>query len=185
MTEIKCAYCGTQVWVFPSHLESKRYCSRTCQTLGRKRPLKERFEEKFVKKGSDECWLWDAAKTARGYGRISVRPSSWMPAHRASWEIYRGPIPEGMHVLHHCDTPACVCPEHLFIGTHADNMADMAAKGRAGGKKGENNSNAKLTEVQVLEIRASTETPAKLGKKYGVTRENIYQIISRKRWAEI
>lgn len=75
------------------------------------------------------CWLWTAAKTPDGYGKLGIR--CYMEyAHRLSWEMHRGPIPAGMLVLHRCDTPSCVNPAHLFIGTQFDNMQDMVAKGR-------------------------------------------------------
>ena len=90
--------------------------------------LWERFHEKYVPVTETGCWIWTRSK-CRGYGRISYNGTGKM-AHRISWEIHCGPIPEGMLVLHKCDVPACVNPEHLFLGTYKDNTQDAIKKGR-------------------------------------------------------
>lgn len=77
-----------------------------------------------------ECWLWSGAPTSTGYGKLAFPGGGWQSAHRFSWELHNGPVPDGLQVLHHCDVPLCVNPSHLFLGTHLDNMADMRAKGR-------------------------------------------------------
>ena len=82
-----------------------------------------------VAKG-DGCWLWTGGKNNLGYGRFYVRQVLWR-AHRVAWILERGEIPVGLWVLHHCDNPSCVRPDHLFLGTPKDNTADMYAKGRA------------------------------------------------------
>lgn len=79
------------------------------------------------------CWLWSAGRGGMGYGVVVVGAGK-KPAHRASYEFHVGPIPPGAHVCHRCDTPLCIRPDHLFLGSHADNMADMAAKNRAGSR---------------------------------------------------
>lgn len=89
---------------------------------------KDRFLEGFAQNGLSACWLWTKAKS-RGYGSLSVN-NRRVTATRYSWELFVGPIPKGMFVLHSCDTPACVNPKHLFLGTHQDNMDDMVKKGR-------------------------------------------------------
>lgn len=87
-----------------------------------------RFEERIDKSG--ECWIWTGSYSPSGYGRAS-RGLKKVRAHRAAYELYVGPITDGLHVLHKCDNPACVNPAHLFLGTHLDNMRDMETKGRA------------------------------------------------------
>lgn len=90
--------------------------------------LEERFHDKYIPEPNSGCWLWIANANRTGYGCLS--DSKQRLAHRISWEIHRGPIPEGLYVLHKCDVPICVNPEHLFLGTHQDNMDDMVRKGR-------------------------------------------------------
>lgn len=79
---------------------------------------------------SGDCWLWMGAREGFGYGVFSIGTGRTVGAHRYSWQSTRGEIPSGMFVCHHCDVPACVRPDHLFLGTHTDNMVDMVKKGR-------------------------------------------------------
>lgn len=112
----------------------------------------KRFWDK-VKKG-DHCWSWTGAATTKGYGRININ-GRLVLAHRLSWEMENGPVPDGLWVLHSCDNPPCVRPSHLFLGNQSMNMLDCAAKGRIcrdGGRKfriGNVPANRRLDDVQV------------------------------------
>ena len=150
-------------------------------------PLEVRFFAKVVK--SDGCWLWQASKNNKGYGQILVEktPKHIVKlAHRVSWEIHNGPIPDGLGVLHACDTPLCVNPQHLFLGTQKDNMVDCAKKGRT--NIGSKSPVAKLDEAAVLQLRADAANnvdPRCLAEKYGIGRHMVKNIISRRSWKHI
>lgn len=133
-------------------------------------PPLNRFESKFVKKGKDDCWEWDASISNNGYGRSSMKgyPSQ---AHRVAYILYIGEIPDGMCVLHKCDNRRCVNPSHLFLGTYKDNAVDCTNKGRS--------PSARLTVSQVLTIRSSTESQIVLARRYGVSVITIYRIRKR------
>ncbi len=125
---------------------------------------KERFEKYFIPEPNTGCWLWTGSLTSTGYGQIglgSKTDGTRKPhkAHRVAYELYVGKIPHGMGVLHRCDTPLCVNPQHLFLGTQKDNSQDMGRKGRSAVQRhpeivrGEANGRAVLTEPYVQEIR--------------------------------
>ena len=140
---------------------------------------------------SGECWLWTRGSTGNGYGMFSEAKHKLVLAHRYSWELANGSIPEGMFVCHTCDTPRCVRPEHLFLGTNAENMQDASRKGRLVGKRkprrGEESLSAKLTAADVAEIRARLsvgESQSALGRRYGVTQSAIWLIKTGKNWRE-
>ena len=92
-------------------------------------PLEERFWANVDKEGNGACWMWRGTKTSYGYGKMRDHYKH-VGTHRVSYMLNVGPIPSKMHVLHKCDMPACVNPDHLFLGTQADNMKDMFKKGR-------------------------------------------------------
>ena len=145
----------------------------------------ERFS-KYVNKGS-ECWLWTGFRDKDGYGRFQCGKRA-VGAHRVSFEIYKGEIPEKAIVLHRCDNPACVNPDHLFIGSQADNIQDCMAKGRRKVMRGDQHYNAKLSSEQVLGIRrqwSNGELSAVLEQAYGVTQQTISDIVNYRSWRHI
>lgn len=136
---------------------------------------------------SDSCWTWSGHRDRQGYGELHHR-GMYLRAHRVAWQLMNGPIPDGLHVLHHCDNPPCVNPAHLFLGTNADNVADKTAKGRGRGGRGEAHRNAKLTADQVREIRelaASGLTQREIAARYGVRHTAIGKILRGERWGHL
>lgn len=159
------------------------------------------FHAKFNKAGANECWLWTACTIRGNYG-LNKKIFGEFVASRISYMLYKGRIPKGLFVLHKCDTPNCVNPNHLFLGTQADNMKDMVEKGRS--LTGEKNPLAKLTEESILEMRKiwDEESPKlkpqarppnsrtgllrRIGEQFGVTWQCVYVVcVSRKNWAHL
>jgi hypothetical protein len=148
--------------------------------------IRERFEEKYIPEPNSGCWLWTAHTIRDGYGRIYVdRSRRLVLAHRFSWELHKGTLDGGKHVLHRCDTPCCVNPDHLFLGTHAENMQDAVKKGRKNMPKGEGHHNCKLSETEVLEIRNSSERNVDLAVRFGVTPGMIGHIKCGRAWKHL
>lgn len=159
------------------------------------KPLADRFWAKVEKTAT--CWLWTGAKYG-GYGRLNPGKHSGVPlrAHRVSWELHYGPIPQGMVVCHRCDNPSCVRPDHLFLGSHEDNMLDAVRKGRTkkgrpapeSGQPGELHHHAKLTNADVRAIRArraAGEPIATLARDYGIHQTHVRSIVRRDCWKHI
>lgn len=149
-----------------------------------KRPVTpETFWSRFDKTGS--CWLWTGARISKGYGTVKLQRRSKL-THRVAWEWTYGPIPQGLWVLHRCDQPACGRPEHLFLGTHADNERDKAQKGRHA--QGERNGLAVLTASDVIEIRArraAGELYRTIAKAFNITPTTACRIYRRRAWVHV
>lgn len=133
------------------------------------------------------CWIWTGSLETFGYGRFWTVEQRRYRAHRWAYERFVGPIPEGAEACHHCDRPSCVRPDHLFAGTHAENMADRVAKGRGIGKTaGERNGRAVLTAEQVAEIRRRYVKRhgilRELAREFGTTDQNIRYIVQGRTW---
>lgn len=153
-----------------------------------------RFSEKFVAIPIAGCWIWTAAVNEFGYGRFFVEwrcgRSVLDKAHRVSWRIYKGEIPDGFGILHHCDVPCCVNPSHLFVGTQKDNVADRLSKNRPKtGARGERHPRALLNDDLVVSIRRNFSglhgEITDIAKKYSVSESTINSIISGRTWRHI
>lgn len=149
--------------------------------------LVARFNAKWVRDETSGCHLWTASTTLSGYGQIKLpRQRRQIPAHRLSYLIHRGEIPDGLRVLHKCDNPLCVNPDHLFLGTQADNMADMVAKDRH--LSGERSPLARLTEDGVRTIRslaASGVSQKEIARQFGISPMQIGRIVLGTRWQHL
>lgn len=175
--------------------------------------LRNRLEDRSIPITECGCLIWLGGISDHGYGSISIN-GKMERTHRASWIAYNGPIPDGLHVLHKCDLPLCINPEHLFLGTHQDNMKDRSRKKRGNhptglrnGRhtqpyrtcrgenhpwhknpnhaRGENNWNAKLTEQQILEIRDWKESQASASRHFKISTTTINAIVKRKIWKHL
>lgn len=149
--------------------------------------LARRFWAKIARGGENDCWEWTACLDNSGYGKIACGSRGAVDrAHRVSYRLHAGPIPDGALVLHTCDNRKCVNPRHLFLGTIQDNMKDMMTKHRQA--KGEAKWTAVLSADQVVELRerhARGETLAKLGPEYGVTVKQASSIACGDSWAHV
>jgi hypothetical protein len=164
----------------------RRFCDKTCSARF-KSPYASRSEKLLGNSDpADErgCWNWIGHKDLKGYGRTTDE-SGEVLAHRLSFMEFVGPIPEGLHILHSCDNPACINPGHLRAGTNDDNMADRIERDRCWKPKGEANPKAKLTTRDVLAIRNSAKSRAELAAEYGVAPTSISHIILRRTWAHV
>lgn len=184
-----CAFCGNYFLAKPHKVKIGRakYCSNPCKNNSRKKPLSERFWEHVVK--SDGCWEWNGGKAVHGYGSIHDDNGHQLRSNQASWILHHGPIPEGLWILHKCDNPPCVRPDHLYLGTHQDNMRDLILRGKGKGAAmvGSKNVHAKLREKDIPMIYKLNElgiSYTAIGRMFRVKRNAIKSIIIGKSWKQ-
>lgn len=195
MRQIKsCAHCSRTFAAYPS--QHRIYCSRRCYWTAMSGTAKG-FSGRYVIHTDDDfwnlvdksgaCWIWRGRRNKRGYGHpcIHGRP---ILAHRHAWILTRGEIPAGLCALHHCDNPPCVNPDHLYLGTYADNARDREERGRRIYAHGSALAHARLTEKAVLEIRArcsAGETQRALAREFNVNYRTIGVVVRRQTWRHI
>lgn len=206
LIERACVTCGTG---FQTGSSIKVHCSPECRIKDAASAFKD----------SDACWEWPGSlNPATGYGQLSAWEGGkrvLLTAHRVSFSAFNGPIPDGLHICHHCDNRKCFNPAHLFAGTARDNMQDMWSKGRGNTvvaavhwtklhperikrgqehhlvkdsscmPRGANHPRSKLKDDDIRAIRASNETLAVLSARYGVTQANLSSIRLGKTWAHV
>lgn len=150
-------------------------------------PSEQRFWKYVVK--TETCWFWSGGKSKNGYGKFnpSHEQRTWEKAHRYSWKLHRGEIPKGEVVCHRCNVKLCIRPEHLYVASQQQNTLDAMVDGLC--PRGETHGNAKLTEIQIKEIRAIYQPRVRtmdfLAKRYNVTKTQISRILNRKVWTHI
>jgi hypothetical protein len=146
-----------------------------------------RFNSKWQEDKATGCWVWTASRTSKGYGQIKIpKTRRQIPAHRLSYLIHRGPIPLKKCVLHKCDNPPCVNPDHLFVGTKMDNALDMVSKMRH--CYGERQGGHKLTEAEVLDIHRLIKMGMKqkeIARMFSIGEMQISRIKSGARWKHV
>ena len=152
----------------------------TCPSATRNISVKEKLDYYSIPEPNSGCWLWIGGATTVGYGKIFANGFVRL-SHRVSYEEYKGAIPEGMLVLHKCDTPACINPEHLFLGTNKENMQDASRKGRT--SFGEKNGSSKITEKDAILILNSAQSVSILSRKYNITETSIRNIKNGDKWS--
>jgi hypothetical protein len=152
-------------------------------------PTEQRFWSKVNKDAPNGCWEWTASLTHDGYGVFQVREvNHWRFAHRVSYQMAHGDIPDGVLICHSCDNRKCVNPDHLFAGTPKDNTQDMIRKGRKYLPIGESNRGSKLNTASVIEIRNLSQQGIrypKIAKQFSVSVSVICEIVKRKAWRHV
>ena len=149
-------------------------------------PLAERFERHYIPEPNSGCWLWTATGDRDGYGFIAAdRSRKMLGAHRVSYELHHGTIPDGMLVCHKCDVPGCVNPDHLFLGTNKDNSDDRDRKGRNVAYAGVDHGEAKLTDAAVRDIMTKRLPMREFAKLYDVSVGSVSKVWTGRNWNHI
>lgn len=153
----------------------------------RKNSLKPYLFDNSIPEPNSGCWLWERAVQSDGYGNVLVKKKNIL-AHRMAYELaFSCKIPDDIEVCHTCDTPQCINPDHLFLGSHSDNMKDRSHKGRwsNGNRKGSEHPLAKLSEESVVFIRKDKRPHRIIATEYGVTVGTVGAIKGRRTWSHV
>jgi len=167
---------------------SPHHAHRRRDGMAKRQSIEERFWSKVDKSaGPNGCWIWTGTASTFGHGAIRVggRDTPKIGAHRLSYILHHGPIPDGMLVCHRCDVPGCVNPSHLFVGTYSDNSRDMASKGRSRGLKGESHPQARHTEEFIRAILLDGRRNVDISRALNVSERFISRIKLRRRWSHV
>lgn len=146
---------------------ARAFCSDKCRFLA------------YVDKQKDECWVWKGSLTNKGYGKFSWNKQKTAIASRVAYELFKGAIEDRLFICHLCDNPSCVNPDHLFAGSHLENMLDMIDKGRQ---------RSKLEPRKVLEIRSLWQkgwNQSMLMKKFNIASPTVSNIVNRRSWKHL
>lgn len=197
---LTCEICARTREVKPSKARQMRTCGDPSCTAEIRRQnataqagsIRARWERKVQK--TPDCWYWRGAKDQDGYGYI-VANGKHLLAHRLSHELHVGPIPEGVMVCHHCDTPPCVNPAHLYAGTASENTRDMRERGRTAPKQtrpprrtGAENGRSRYTEEQVRAIRRlhrDGKSQTEIAEAFGMLLSTVHKIVHRQTWRDL
>jgi hypothetical protein len=175
-----CQFCGLD---YRAQKPTSKYCSMRCRAWhSNKLSPAQRLWSQTAWTG--ECLEWTGLVTHAGYGTLPVYGYQYF-AHRLAWQLTCGVIPAGLSVLHKCDNPPCVYPDHLFLGTQKDNMADCARKGRIARQQGERSPAARLTNAQVLAIRNDHRSRKAIAADYNVGPTCIFSIQHYQSWKHL
>lgn len=148
--------------------------------------LLDRFNYYHMPEPNTGCWLWFGEYVRpNSYGKLKYDGNKAIKAHRFSYETFKGKIPEGMCVLHTCDVPSCVNPDHLFLGTQKDNAIDRKNKNRGNNAIGESHGRSKITEIDVLFIRESGLTTKELMAIFNLDRSTVRRAATGKCWSHV
>lgn len=145
-------------------------------------PIKDRIDFYSMPVPECGCWIWLGHLDRYGYGQTAVGGKR-VTGHRMAWAAYFGDIPNGLCVCHRCDTPSCVNPDHLFLGTNEENIADKTAKGRAGngpGFRGETHPSARFSDAIIAAVRAAFGSQREIAKRFGISPTHVHGIRSGK-----
>jgi len=187
-----CENCGAIIRKLRQHTKerhrARKFCSQSCnsQVTQRRRILSAHEMRAYLRSRADlneaGCWVWRFSVTNQGYPSLTHN-NERVKGHRLAYRTFVGPIPEGAHVLHRCDNRRCINPDHLRLGTNADNVLDRNSRGRQA--RGESSGSARITESDVRLIRSSGLTNRELGEMLGLARHTVCGIRNGRSWKHV